>query len=79
MRRARLACVDRAFRQFCAEHATTSLRRHTELAVPFHAWQGYVGGAERCLAQHAAALETVHVHFKVLRRLLWYRSVPMLQ
>ena len=66
--RARLACVDRAFRRACAAHATTCLRRRTELVVPFIAWERYVAGAERCLAKHAAALRPVHVHFKVLRR-----------
>ena len=66
--RARLACVDRAFRRACAAHATTVLRRPTELVVPWNAWEQYVGGVERCLVQHAAALRTVHVHFEVPRR-----------
>ncbi len=64
-RRARLACVDRAFRRACAAHATTCLRRPTELVVPLVLWERYVSGAERCLAQHTAALRTVHVHFEV--------------
>jgi len=31
-------------------------------------WERFVGGAERWLADHAAALQIVHLHFKVLRR-----------
>jgi len=73
LHRARLACVDRAFRRACAAHATTCLRRDTQLVVPWNGWERYVGGVERCLAQHAAALRTVHVHFEVPRR---YSVIP---
>ena len=67
LHRARLACVSRGFRRFCDAYATTCLRLHTELVVPFPKWERYIGGVQHCLAQHAAALQTVHIRFEVRR------------
>ncbi len=64
VRRARLACVNRAFRWFCARHAAR-LRQHTEVSVPFRGWERYVRGASRWLAWHAMTLRTVRVRFEV--------------
>ena len=75
LRRARLACVSAAFRRLCKEQYTRP-RRHTQLVVPFPMWERYVRGAEHCLTQHAAGLQTVHVHFKVLGR---HSMIPCLQ
>ncbi len=63
-RRARLACVNRACRRFCAHHATR-MRRHTEVVVPVEGWDAYVFGASRWLAWHAIALRTARVRFEV--------------
>ncbi len=73
LRRARLACVDRAFRRFCAQHAT-HMRQHTEVIEPVQSWDLYVVGVSRWLAWHAIALETVHVRFEVRRSLLQLRA-----
>ena len=67
-RRARLECVNRPFRRFCAHHATR-MRQHTEVVVPVEGWDAYVLGASRWLAWHAVALRTAYVRFEVRRRL----------
>jgi len=69
LRRARLACVDRAFREFCARHATC-MRQHTELVVPFGSLQEYMDGVGPWLDGHAGTLQSVRVHFPVRRILL---------
>ncbi len=63
-RRARLACVSRAFHWFCATHAGC-MRQHTQLVVPYERWADYVHGASRCLAWHAGALRAVNVRIEV--------------
>jgi len=73
-RRARLACVSRAFRQFCEGHATRK-RQRTELIVPFEGWAPYVNGISRWLAWHANALRAVHVQILVRHSLLGRRMV----
>jgi len=64
--RARLASVNRAFKQFCDGHAAR-LRQHTELLVPFESWDAYSRGAVRWVAWHAVALRAVHLRFEVRR------------
>jgi len=77
VRRARLACVSRAFRRFCAQHSTTRLRQHTVVAVPLRGWEPYVRGVSRWLAWHARTLRTVHVDFEVRLSSLACCSLPM--
>ena len=71
--RARLACVSRAFRRCCTQHASC-MRQHTELKVPLKGWEAYVEGVSRCLASHATALRTVQIRIKVRRSLLCSHS-----
>ncbi len=70
LHRARLASVSHAIQQCCVACAAICLRRDTVLFVPFPQWEQCIGGAERCLAEHAAVLQTVHIQFQVLRRML---------
>ena len=60
MRRARLACVDRALRRFCARHAARE-REQTTVVVPFEAWTAYMSGVSRWLGLKRRSLRTVHV------------------
>ncbi len=63
-RRARLACVSRAFRQFCDGHANRK-RQHTGLVVPFETWDAYSRGAAQWTAWHANTLCAVRVQILV--------------
>ncbi len=63
-RRARLACVDRALRQFCARHAAR-LRSSTGLQPPFENPDAYINGASRWLAWHAPVMHDVYLDFSV--------------
>ncbi len=64
MRRARLACTSRAFRQFCEGHAARK-RQRTELVLQCEGWAPYVQGISRWLAWHANTLHAVHVRILV--------------
>ena len=66
-RRASLACVDRAFRQFCASHQERT-RQQSALIVPFEGWETYLRGAGGQLAWHSITLRDVHVRFEVCNR-----------
>ena len=62
LRRGRLACVSRAFRQFCTKHGT-------RLVVPIEGWEDYLEGVGRgrLLPYHAATLRAAYVRFEVRR------------
>jgi len=64
IRRARLACVDQAFRRFCARHAARE-RKQTTVVVPFEAWTAYMSGVSRWLGLQRRSLRAVHLTFEV--------------
>jgi len=64
VRRARLACVDRACQEFCASHINCT-RRRTTVVVPFKGWETYVRGVGGLLAWHNITLQNAYVQFQV--------------